>query len=238
MPSAKTIEDLAFDQFAGYMSIKERQWLVKIQILQCQGTNNPYEDDYYYVCWRQKKIAEGMQPKEAKEAEKSETKEIINGSRQARRNRERKESTTSEPVDRVTTLATRFAGSLGIPTKASTHNPRHVSTLVSSFPIHTLQSIRVQHNEPVDEDQERRAAGSQKKLRTLLMKIEGATSLLIECQDLRVVFQNATSQASKEALAQEISERVSTVMKETFQEEFSRVMQVQLSPFLVSHAPL
>ncbi|KAE9420818.1 hypothetical protein Angca_007192, partial [Angiostrongylus cantonensis] len=49
MPSGRTIEDLAFDQFAGYMSCKEREWLVKIQVLQCQGTGLPYDDDYYYT---------------------------------------------------------------------------------------------------------------------------------------------------------------------------------------------
>ncbi|PIO67120.1 hypothetical protein TELCIR_11144 [Teladorsagia circumcincta] len=62
MPSGRTIEDLAFDQFAGYMSCKEREWLVKIQILQCQGTGNPYDDDYYYTSWREKQIAKGWRP--------------------------------------------------------------------------------------------------------------------------------------------------------------------------------
>ena len=46
MPSGKTIEDFAFDPFRGFMSMKEREWLVKIQILQCQNT--PLDDDFYY----------------------------------------------------------------------------------------------------------------------------------------------------------------------------------------------
>lgn len=49
MPSGKTIEDFAFEPFAGFMSCKEREWLVKIQILQCQGSGDPYEDDFYYM---------------------------------------------------------------------------------------------------------------------------------------------------------------------------------------------
>lgn len=49
LPSIKTISDFAFDPYAGFMSKKEREWLIKIQLLQCQGTGNPYDDDYYYT---------------------------------------------------------------------------------------------------------------------------------------------------------------------------------------------
>jgi DNA topoisomerase 2-associated protein PAT1 len=51
LPSGRTICDYAFDPYAGLMSRKEREWLVKIQELQLQGCGNPYQDDYYYtVC--------------------------------------------------------------------------------------------------------------------------------------------------------------------------------------------
>lgn len=49
LPSNKTISDFAFDPYAGFMSKKEREWLIKIQLLQCQGSGNPYDDDYYYA---------------------------------------------------------------------------------------------------------------------------------------------------------------------------------------------
>jgi hypothetical protein len=49
LPSGKTISDFAFDPYAGLMSRKEREWLVKIQGLQLQGSGNPYQDDYYYT---------------------------------------------------------------------------------------------------------------------------------------------------------------------------------------------
>lgn len=49
LPSGKTISDFAFDPYAGLMSRKEREWLVKIQGLQLQGSGNPYNDDYYYT---------------------------------------------------------------------------------------------------------------------------------------------------------------------------------------------
>lgn len=57
LPSTKTISDFAFDPYAGFMSKKEREWLIKIQVLQCQGTGNPFEDDYYYTAWRDRKLA-------------------------------------------------------------------------------------------------------------------------------------------------------------------------------------
>lgn len=50
--SNKTISDFALSPFAGFVSKKERSWLIKIQQLQCQGSGNPYEDDFYYtVCF-------------------------------------------------------------------------------------------------------------------------------------------------------------------------------------------
>lgn len=48
LPSTKTISDFAFDPYAGLMSKKEREWLIKIQLIQCLGTGDPWDDDYYY----------------------------------------------------------------------------------------------------------------------------------------------------------------------------------------------
>lgn len=48
MPSTKTISDFAFDPYAGLMSKKEREWLIKIQLIQCMISGDPIEDDYYY----------------------------------------------------------------------------------------------------------------------------------------------------------------------------------------------
>lgn len=44
------------DEYAGLMTQKEKDWIIKIQLLQL-NTDNPYLDDYYYtvsgvcVCW-------------------------------------------------------------------------------------------------------------------------------------------------------------------------------------------
>jgi hypothetical protein len=31
------------------MSKKEREWLIKIQLIQCMRTGDPIDDDYYYT---------------------------------------------------------------------------------------------------------------------------------------------------------------------------------------------
>lgn len=49
LPSSKTISDFAFDPYAGFMSKKEREWLIKIHLIQCVGTGNPVDDDFYYT---------------------------------------------------------------------------------------------------------------------------------------------------------------------------------------------
>lgn len=36
------------DEYAGIMTQKEKDWVIKIQLLQLH-TDNPYVDDYYYV---------------------------------------------------------------------------------------------------------------------------------------------------------------------------------------------
>lgn len=36
------------DEYAGLMSKREKDWIVKIQLMQLQ-TDNPYLDDYYYT---------------------------------------------------------------------------------------------------------------------------------------------------------------------------------------------
>lgn len=36
------------DEYAGLMTQREKDWIIKIQLLQLQ-TDNPYLDDYYYT---------------------------------------------------------------------------------------------------------------------------------------------------------------------------------------------
>lgn len=53
------------DPYAGLMSRREREWLLKIQLLQLV-TNNPYVDDYYCTMYECRKFAKERQ-KDGKE---------------------------------------------------------------------------------------------------------------------------------------------------------------------------
>ena len=41
-------DDATRDPYAGLMTKKEQDWIIKIQLMQLQ-TDNPYLDDYYYT---------------------------------------------------------------------------------------------------------------------------------------------------------------------------------------------
>uniref|UniRef100_A0A0N4ZSU2 PAT1 domain-containing protein n=1 Tax=Parastrongyloides trichosuri TaxID=131310 RepID=A0A0N4ZSU2_PARTI len=68
-PSKRTIHDFALDPFAGLMSQKEREWLIKIQMVQSTISGDPNEDDYYYVNWKKRHIVQ-QRPKYLKKLEK------------------------------------------------------------------------------------------------------------------------------------------------------------------------
>ena len=47
-PEEKPVDDKDRDVYAGLMTQKEKDWVIKIQMFQLQ-TDNPYLDDYYYT---------------------------------------------------------------------------------------------------------------------------------------------------------------------------------------------
>ena len=75
------------------------------------------------------------------------------------------------------TLSDKFASSLGLPSKSSTHNPRHVLDMKAQ-----IESIDNQAKKMSDEE---RKNAVQKKLRTMLLRLEGALALLMEIDELR-----------------------------------------------------
>ncbi|WKX96705.1 hypothetical protein Q1695_012835 [Nippostrongylus brasiliensis] len=221
MPSGRTIEDLAFDQFAGYMSCKEREWLVKIQILQCQGTGNPYENDYYYANWRDKQIAKGWRPREGYAQEIPSEKAKENERRLRRINGSRSHNDSPREPKEAVPLNVKFAGSLGLPSKSSTSNPRHL--------------ISVEHSLDNAEEDATQRAGKQRKLRTLLLRLESALTLLIECEDKRVQMRSSHGHNSEVLLA-EISQRIEVIFQELMSEDLVKILQVGKGRQVVSRA--
>ncbi|KAI3409767.1 Protein PAT1 1 [Globodera pallida] len=107
LPSEKTISDFALDPYAGFMSTKEREWLIKIHIIQCLGSGDPVEDDYYYTMWKQQNVLQ-----KAPEPWK---------------NREKPKYYKFEATFPSTGyIAPSFLGSLGKPIHSTTSQPRQI----------------------------------------------------------------------------------------------------------------
>uniref|UniRef100_A0A915AMY2 Uncharacterized protein n=2 Tax=Parascaris univalens TaxID=6257 RepID=A0A915AMY2_PARUN len=181
LPSGKTISDFAFDPYAGFMSRKEREWLVKIQSLQCQGCGNPYEDDFYYTMWRQRKLTDECRAHGLK-VQKSEC------------------DFSATVVNAHHYVPPTFEGSLGRPTLPTASYPRHVIDV---------------HNDAVDEEERNNTrTSSQKKLRAILMQLEGVAVLLIECEDRKRQLSSGTSSSELHAqLSEEVKTRVDAAVE-------------------------
>ncbi|CAI5441780.1 unnamed protein product [Caenorhabditis angaria] len=222
MPSIRTIQDLALDSFAGYMSWKEREWLVKIQLLQCKGCGDPMVEDYYYTTWREKQIENGWVPKpknEAEEKSKNESKQdYIERTRrmnyremQKERASEREKERQKERAERgeekrqKLTLSDKFASSLGLPSKSSTANPRQ------------LISMKRHGDSEISKltDEER------KNCESILM--------LLEVDDLRTNNIGSTSRfyelSSKEREAA-ADERVAVIIQELMGDDMQKLLQM------------
>lgn len=76
------------------------------------------------------------------------------------------------------TLSDKFATSLGLPSKSSTHNPRHVLDMKQ-------QVESIEHAQAKKMTDEERKIAVAKKLRTMLLRLESAITLLIEVDELR-----------------------------------------------------
>ncbi|VDN26652.1 unnamed protein product [Gongylonema pulchrum] len=142
LPSSKTISDFALSPFAGFVSKKEREWLIKIQLLQCQGCGNPYEDDFYFTVWRQKQIAlerrkKGLKPAAGEEGDECDY--------------------AVSTANAHHYVPPTFVGTLGKPTLSTVNYPRHLIDL---------------SNDSTDDDKlSMKSSASQKKLRALLNEL-------------------------------------------------------------------
>ncbi|ULU05740.1 hypothetical protein L3Y34_017995 [Caenorhabditis briggsae] len=243
MPSTRTIYDLALDSFAGYMSFKEREWLIRIQFVQCKGSGDPCIDDYYYVRWRESQIANGWtahpkpESKQPLPASSESRKDYLERIRrmnyremQKERLRDREKERQRERQERIDrgeerkprqTLTDKFATSLGLPSKSSTHNPRHVLDMKAQ-----VDSVDNQAKKLSDEE---RKNAVQKKLRTMLLRLEGALVLLMEAEELRRTSSSDKSQfkdLTSEEKEQEVEKRTSLIIDEFMGDDLPKLMQM------------
>ncbi|EFO22422.1 hypothetical protein LOAG_06065 [Loa loa] len=182
--SNKTISDFALSPFAGFVSKKERSWLIKIQQLQCQGCGNPYEDDFYYTTWKQRKMALEGHGRELK-AEDEELGYVWD---------------TTNPHHYHYYVPPTFAGSLGKPTLSTINYPR--------------QLIDLSSDSPNDDDKlSVKSSTSQKKLRALLLQLENVALLIIECDDRhRILCTASLSYEIQEEMKRGVESRMKTII--------------------------
>uniref|UniRef100_A0AC34GYG2 Uncharacterized protein n=1 Tax=Panagrolaimus sp. ES5 TaxID=591445 RepID=A0AC34GYG2_9BILA len=156
MPSMRTITDFAVDPYAGFMSKKEREWLIKIQLIQCLGTGDKYNDDYYYTCWKKNNTLEKRPDSWKQPKIKS------------------KYYNLEETYPSVYNPPT-FSGVLGKPTNATTSFPRQCFKVLDIQPAEDdVESIVGSSSREINK----------RKLRTILLSIENGYMWQLECDDL------------------------------------------------------
>jgi len=138
------------------MTQREKDWVIKIQLLQLH-TDNPYVDDYYYTTWklrqavrdRERKQSLGLQP----EGGDTEPQLLLP---QLAKN----DSKAYKPVQ--------FEGSLGRLTSSSVHNPRKI--------------LDISLDRPDDSEDPKARMGRRFKL--LLLDVEKCFDLMLEVDDV------------------------------------------------------
>ncbi|KAL3993969.1 Topoisomerase II-associated protein PAT1 family protein [Acanthocheilonema viteae] len=182
--SNKTISDFALSPFGGFVSKKERSWLIKIQQLQCQGCGNPYEDDFYYTTWKQQKMALERHSRGLKVEDE-----------------ERGYVWDATNLHHCHYVPPTFAGSLGKPTLSTVNYPRQLIDLSSDSPDD-------------DDKLSLKSSTSQKKLRALLLQLENVALLIIECDDRhRVLCAPSLPDEIQEKLRSGIESRMKTIIE-------------------------
>lgn len=180
------------------MTQKEKDWVIRIQLLQLQ-TDDPYTDDYYYTTFVMRKLAEEMQKKNLeaatlenveKEAEVGgEGSEEVTGRRSSV---EAAAKSTEEPKlllpPRVTLenrsyIPVKFENSLGRITSSSVHNPRVL------IDVGCRRSTIASESEEGDEaeggtNSDASVRESQERFRQLLMSIEDLYMVVLAIDEL------------------------------------------------------
>ncbi|CAL1528228.1 unnamed protein product [Lymnaea stagnalis] len=142
------------DEYAGLMTKKEKDWIIKIQLIQLQ-TDNPYLDDYYYTYYTMKKKAADRDRQGEKHI--SELELLIP-------NMVKIEPRTYTPAQ--------FEGSLGRLTAASVHNPRQI--------IDVCRNVSPTNEDATQKS----VSKELRKYRQLLMDIEKGFNVILDVDDI------------------------------------------------------
>uniref|UniRef100_A0A2C9KHQ0 mRNA decay factor PAT1 domain-containing protein n=1 Tax=Biomphalaria glabrata TaxID=6526 RepID=A0A2C9KHQ0_BIOGL len=142
------------DEYAGLMTKKEKDWIIKIQLIQLQ-TDNPYLDDYYYTYYTMKKKLADREKQGDKQNNELEL--LIP-------NMVKIEPRTYTPAQ--------FEGSLGRLTAASVHNPRQI--------IDICRTVSPTNEETTPKS----VSKELRRYRQLLMDIEKGFNVILDIDDI------------------------------------------------------
>ncbi|KAJ8981860.1 hypothetical protein NQ317_008207 [Molorchus minor] len=149
------------DEYAGLMSLREKQWLLNIQMLQL-NTGTPYFDDYYYTVFKEKKS------KSNKENLGDRNTSYPNNKRQHRNSDRQENQNTLTP--RVYTPL-QFENSLGKLQCGSVTAPRKIIDMDIVTPDKDTDSPQV--------------ARDTRRTKQVLLKLEALYALLLKAEDIR-----------------------------------------------------
>ncbi|KAK3776430.1 hypothetical protein RRG08_023782 [Elysia crispata] len=147
----------AEDEYAGLMTKKEKDWIIKIQLFQLQ-TDNPYLDDYYFTYHTIKKKAADRNRQEGKADSKDNEPELL--------------IPNMIKIEPRTYTPAQFEGSLGRLTAASVHNPRQI--------IDVCRTVS-----PTGEESGKKSVSKElRRYRQLLMDIEKGFAIILDIDDI------------------------------------------------------
>ena len=147
------------DEYSGLMSPREKEWLIKVQKLQLEGSiTDPYVEDYYAMCFNSKKLQETR----AKDKKNAPTLVVVDRSK--RKGNEETEDNNNKPNSFV---PKQFQGSLG---------KLQVSNIKCPRKLLDVKRLNESNEAPEDTPLARKELT---KLRKLLLEIERLYTVLL-----------------------------------------------------------
>lgn len=157
LPMGGMVNNGVYDEYAGLMTQREKDWIVKLQLMQLTS-DNPYIDDFYYTLWLLKKMTKEAQAEE--EAAELGSKDSRQEPKLVLPQISRVETKTYQPAQ--------FQGALGKLTASSVHNPRQI--------------LDVRPADLTDSDDHK--TKELRRYKTLLKDVEKGFDLLLEIDEL------------------------------------------------------
>ncbi|CAG5080983.1 Similar to patl1: Protein PAT1 homolog 1 (Danio rerio) [Cotesia congregata] len=185
-------ENGEYDEYAGMMSNREKQWLINIQLMQ-HNTNQPYFDDYYFTvfCDRQNK----------KNNESPDNKDNKKQNKNGYRDRDNKDQ-SQHILTKVVYTPTQFENSLGKLQCGSVTAPRKI------IDMDVVASSDPQQNQASQQK-------DMKKARQRLLEIERLYTVQLKLEDVNNPLALVAEQQALQQQQQQVDQEIEKPVKKT-----------------------